>query len=467
LRAGALGAPRIVFLVLAMVGPLASLMGDSPFIFGAAGAAAPLIILAAIVIILLFGTALVAISRHIASAGGFVVFVAHAFGDRAGAAMAFMTQFAYFMATIAVYGAAGAFGAAALQQFFGWHVPFGVLVGVAVVAVATLTFLDVTISVAFVGTLFACEALIMFIFDVVVLAKGGTAAAHPASSFSITPLVHGNVPMALIWAVALFGGFEISVVFSEEARNSRSTIRRATYTVVLLLGSLYLLTMFALDDVYPAGGVIKAAETNPTGFIYGPAQHYIGTTLTDIMQALVVTSFFASLVGVHGVLSRYLFSFGRGHMVPAVFGRTHPRFKSPYVANFTMAGLSAAVLAACVIGGLNPFSQILGWFGSVAALGTEITFGIAALAIGVVIGRLESRGRWRNIALVASYGAFIATGLVSYFTIHNFPAIIGSTGWLSWLWLAYPAFGVAGYLTARYYCKTLDFSTGKIGAEAH
>jgi amino acid transporter len=421
------------------------------------------VIIAAMVIILLFGTGLVAVSRHIVSAGGFVVFVAHAFGSRAGSAMAFATVLAYNLAAIATYGVIGAFGAAALKNFLGLSVPFWVMCLVALVSVSALTFFDVTISVGFVATLLACEAAIVLAFDLMALVKGGSATAHPQSSFDFTTLFHGNIPMALIWAVALFGCFEITVVFGEEARNPRTTIRRATYAIVLLLGALYLLTTFVINDVFPAGQVVAQAGTDPANFLYRAASPYIGKTLTDVMSILVVTSMFASLIGVHSVLSRYLFSLGRARMLPTVFSRTHPRFKSPYIASFTQAGLSATVLVICIAYNLDPFTQVLGWFGSVGALGTEITFAITALAVGVVVARREAPGWWRTVAVTCSGAAFLACGSVSYFTIKNFPAIIGSTGLVSWLWLLYPALAIVGYLVARFGVKDLDLTTGQVG----
>jgi amino acid transporter len=43
-------------------------------------------------------------------------------------------------------------------------------------------------------------------------------------------------------------------------------------------------------------------------------------------------------------MTRYLYSMGREHILPAAFGKTHPRYKSPYIASLVQSAFTLVVL---------------------------------------------------------------------------------------------------------------------------
>ena len=70
---------------------------------------------------------------------------------------------------------------------------------------------------------------------------------------------------------------------------------------------------------------------------YPVAQNFVGTWLADLFKILIITGSFACSLAFWNTSNRYLFSMGRESILPRVFGRTHSKHKSPFVATVFVA----------------------------------------------------------------------------------------------------------------------------------
>jgi amino acid transporter len=64
---------------------------------------------------------------------------------------------------------------------------------------------------------------------------------------------------------------------------------------------------------------------------------YVGRWMGIALIVFVVTSNFASSFAMHQAMGRYFYSMGREGILPRVFGRTHPTWRSPYPATFAQS----------------------------------------------------------------------------------------------------------------------------------
>ena len=71
---------------------------------------------------------------------------------------------------------------------------------------------------------------------------------------------------------------------------------------------------------------------------------YVGRWLGIALVVFVVTSNAASSFAMHQAMVRYGYSMGREGILPAIFGKTHPHWKSPYVASFAQSGFTLLVI---------------------------------------------------------------------------------------------------------------------------
>ena len=151
----------------------------------------------------------------------------------------------------------------------------------------------------------------------------------------------------LLFCVAVFLGFEGTAIYSEEAKNPKRTIPRATYLCVGLISVFYIMTTWVLAVAFGVDGVQAAAQQDPAGFVFTVGADYIGNSFVDVMKVLFVTSTFAACLGLHNAVSRYQFSLARERMLPEALSVTHPVWKSPTRSSLvqTVIGLAITLIA--------------------------------------------------------------------------------------------------------------------------
>jgi amino acid transporter len=87
LRAGAIGAPALIFLVMAFQAPLTSAAGNVPLLVGLGnGMGAPTAFILCGVLLSLFGVAFAAMSRRVTNAGAYYAYVAAGINRPSGVA---------------------------------------------------------------------------------------------------------------------------------------------------------------------------------------------------------------------------------------------------------------------------------------------------------------------------------------------------------------------------------------------
>ena len=445
LKRNALGVPQVMFFVVAMVGPLAQAIGCSPFVFGYIGTGTAGAYVLGGIVMALFAMGYVAMARKITSAGGFSSFIALAFGERLGTASAYVALITYNAIIINAYGSIGAFGSVILKTLFNIDVPWQAL-SICMLLIAAITgYREINLSVKILGILAVCEIAIFLILDFVITFHGG-ANWFSMAAFSPSNIFAGNFWMGLLWSVGCFGGIEATVVYSEEARNPKKTIPRATYLVVVLIIVFYTFTTWAITNAI-GDNLKEVVLKNPTGFIFDIAAHYLGNIGNGIINGFMFTSIIASIIGTHNVISRYIYSLSRANALHLTIARTHPRFKSPHIASIIQSVVSAVVILACIILDADPFVQMMGWFGSVGILGTFVLFMSTSLSVLVLFRKLGVEKEGVGKTILAPVFSFAIILIITVMAIMNFSSISGTTGYMSYLWLLLPIAGGAGFIS--------------------
>jgi amino acid transporter len=98
--------------------------------------------------------------------------------------------------------------------------------------------------------------------------------------------------------LAAFIGFEATTIYSEEAKDPKRTVPRATYMAVLTIGLFYTLTTYLMVEGQGAAGLqdyLATLQPDPTAFLFVLGETYIGAALTTVMSLLFISSVFAAL----------------------------------------------------------------------------------------------------------------------------------------------------------------------------
>jgi amino acid transporter len=351
LHMNAIGVIGLIAGAAGAVAPLAAMFFNVPLIADQAGAAVPLVFLVSGIGMVLFAVSIVFFARRISSAGGLYTWVSHSLGKSAGYYSGWLMLGGYALFEAASAAAFGGLTDNTLSTL-GFHIPGGWVTYsiLAVIVVSILTYFDVKWSARILTPFLALEILSLFVLDIFTIAKGGAAGQDFVHTFTIAGtalkgvfpggLLGIGVGMALgIWS---FVGGEQGVAFGEEVRFPRRAIPYGLFGVFAGIGVLFVLTTYA---AVIGGGWQHAADTlgninNAPGPYFALAQRFVGGWLVPVLYVTISTSTFAAIIAFHNGMVRYLYSFGRETVLPKWFGKTHPRWKSPYTASITQSVIS-------------------------------------------------------------------------------------------------------------------------------
>ncbi len=433
LRQNALGVGAITFMVVSAAAPLTGVVGALPFAFMLGnGAGVPATFILCTVLMLIFAVGYVAMSRHVTNAGAFYAYCARGLGGAVGGGVSTVAVVAYNAMQI---GLLGLLGGAAAGQFasIGINLPWWIWSGLAIAIVGFLGYRQVEVSARVLMALVLLEYIIVFIMDFGILGKGGVSGLG-MNVFDMSAFWGGSLASAVLFCLGCFIGIEATTIYSEEARDPQTTIPRATYLSVLLIGLFFLFTSWL---VLVGAGLDKWGDTlkgmqDPTAFVPTVAGDYVPGWVTTLMGWLFITSVFAAVSAFHNYIARYTYVAGREGLLPASWGVTHPVYHSPYKGSIIQTICAIAVVALFAILGLDPIANLFTWISQLGTLGVLGMMGMTSLAVIAFFMGNKSGGNAFS-TLIAPALAAIAMAVLFVYIFMHFSDLTGAAGALGWV----------------------------------
>src|SRR6185312_10036174 len=262
-----LGVPSVVFFGVAGAAPLTVILGAVTTIYAVVGSTVvPVSYLVAAAILAVFTVGFVAMSRHIVNSGAFYSYISRGLGRVVGVGAAFVALPAYAVMQIGLFGLFGVV-ASGLLETFGIPVDWFQCALVAWAVVSVLGLLWVDLSGRVLAVLLIAEITIVLLYDLVMIlnpAGGSVSYATLSPAGVVTP----EFAALLVVAIAGFVGFEATVVLSEEAKDPRRTIARATHWAVLLPGLLCALSAWAMSVATGPDKIVESAKAQQTDLVF-------------------------------------------------------------------------------------------------------------------------------------------------------------------------------------------------------
>lgn len=426
-----LGVPALVFLIIAASAPLTVLAGGVPSSFGITGVlGVPLGYLVLGAIIALFAVGYGAMSASIRNAGAFYAYITAGLGVRQGIAASILALVSYNAMQVGLYGMFGFSLSSALDALAGVSVPWFVsaLVGWVIVGVMGMSRIDLSASV--IAVLVACEFVVVAIVDVMslVIAPEGVSAATVSPGSLAAP----GLGAMLAFGVAAFMGFESGAVYSEEARDPRRAVSRATFLAVAVIAAFYAVSSWALSvGIGPSRIIGQSAQLGPDLVFTFLSQHG-PRAFTDVANVLFITSLLAALSAFHNAAARYFFALGRTGVIPRRFDRTSARTGAPVAGSLAQSVLALVVVLGFAIAGhgsadgpLFPVLTLFSWLTNAAAFGLVFLLAVTSVA---VIGFFHRSPQGYGIGTRVIAPALAGLGLIVVFVLilANFDVLIGS-----------------------------------------
>ncbi|HEY5990710.1 MAG TPA: APC family permease [Streptosporangiaceae bacterium] len=292
---------------------------------------------------------------------------------------------------------------------------------------------------------------VIVLVDLVTTAKGGSH-GQALSAFGFGHSLKGGfsgVFYGIIFGVTSYIGFETAADFGEETANPRRYIPIAIIAATAFVVIFYLWTTYAMAIGF---GVDNGAKWGADPFaLKTVATTFVGSWLGTLVEIGALFAAFIVCVACATAGARTLFAMGREGVLPAAFGRTHPKYKTSANATFAVAVVATGMallmgypLSDSLFGA--PFSNYYFW----AITGTlAIIVVYIMICIGGVVFFHRTRDTRRCNPL--SHVAVPVLGVVVfaaalYGSVHPVPpGILKWTPYLALVWLL-AGFGVLAWL---------------------
>ncbi|MGJ8526056.1 hypothetical protein LMG33818_001804 [Halomonadaceae bacterium LMG 33818] len=453
LRKGSIGMAHIVFFVVAAAAPMTAVVGATPpaFAFGN-GAGVPGAFIIAGILYLLFSRPFTTMSLYIEQAGAFYEYVTRGLGRVMGCASATIAVVAYFAIQLSIYALFGVFMSGVIGHL-GIDCPWWLCALVALAAVILLGMRNIEVSGRILGLCMIGELLILLFLDIAIVLKGGHPQGISWAGFRPSEVFTPGLGASMVFVLGAYVGFEATAIFSEEAKNPKKTIPRATYIAVLLITGFYALSTWAIVQYYGVSNVQHIAASSLDNFYFNAARALLGDWSVEVMNILLLTSLFACLLSFHNTLNRYFYSFGQRVNAWRVLGKIHVRHGSPYIAGYVQAGIVLAIIIVFSLLHSDPYAFVFPLMSALAVLAI-VTVQILVMVSAVVffrrIAHPHSLMTTTFLPILALIGLVTAWELL----VSNLGLLTGSKGLLvmSLPWLVIGA-GLLGGVFASFFGK--------------
>ena len=347
-------------------------------------------------------------------AGGPYIYAREAFGDFIGFEVGWMFLFARVAGAAAVTNAFAAY-VAFFQPSLGQPVARAVVISVVIAAIGALNYVGVQFGATILNIFTVGKLLPLFGFVAIGLFFVDWHTVFPPPAPAFRPLREAS--LVLLFAL---GGFEFASVPTEEVIESRRYLPFALIAGLGFSAVVYILVQIVCVGTLPG----LAHDTAP---VADAAARFLGNPGAVLMAVGALLSSTGTDAAILLVGPRMLYALAQGGQLPKVFGRIHPRFRTPSVAVvlFTAATIALAVSGTfAALAALNAIGRLLYSITTCAAVpilrrrypASQRKFtlpgGWLLPALGILVSMVLLTGINKTQALIGAAG--LITGAIVY-----------------------------------------------------
>ncbi len=384
-----------------------------PLVVGVSGVATPFTILMATLSLLCIRWVMIVYARRYIGAGGIYDYVRHI-----SPSLALFTACLYFAGVLLLSAAGGytfigLFCVQFLPPILGVSIPWWVFACLA----ALLVFLFHLFGSGYVTrvrlVLTALAILPILILSLTIIVRGGNAGNTLLALLPLNTPPHALLQGVLI-AMALFVGIEATPAVSEEVRDARRIIPKATGIALYGVAFLYMLVTYASSIGFGLDHIDHwITDITPLTTL---GLRYVGGWFTILLDLALLMNALTSVSAFTAVIAKGTFALARHGFLPSVFGQTS-HFRSwsviPLLGNLLVLGCALLIIVIFTSANIDPllgFGIVATW-GYLLVMATYLILALAAIPL-----LMQSANRWWNwgclvVALVmpflALYGSMV------------------------------------------------------------
>jgi amino acid transporter len=450
LRVHSIGLPQVLFQSITHMAPAAAVAYSIYISVPSSKQALALSVLLALIACLCAAVAIGQLAKLEPSAGGLYTYAARSLGPWAGFNVAWL--FILFEPLVApfLYLEFGWAMREVMSSEAGWHWSGQWVIWALLMAVIVflLTYRDIRISTTAGVILGAFEILVFGALAVwMIFSNVGDLNLQPFNPHHADGSWNG-VFRGMVFAILAFIGFEAAAPLGEEAKNPRRTVPLAVIGSAIAIGLFYLLCAYAW--VFGAGFnnfVDQATGADPW--------RALGKTFWSGAWVLVFLAICNSIAAnsnaAVNAATRVFYALARNRLAPGPLGKTHPQFKTPYIAIIWMSIF--AVVCALLLGW--KWGPLVGF----ALIATLAVIVVVVVYILICIGciyhywtKRRAEFNWLLHFILPAAGAVLFF-FPLYYEYYKFPPTypIKYANWAALVWI-----GVGIVLTVFLYARYPD-----------
>jgi amino acid transporter len=324
------------------------------------------------------------------------------------------------------------------QQFFHWAPPALPTLALVCAVAGWVAHRDVKLSTELMLWIEVVSVSLILLVLLVLMAHFGL--QLDVDQFRLKGVHISSLGPALVLSIFSFVGFESATTLGAEARDPLRTIPRAVLQCALFAGAFFMLCSYS-EVVGFRGESGKLSETtSPLHILAGRA----GISPLGVGIDLgAFISVFACVLACTTAAARVLMLMARGKLLPASFGRTSPRHRTPTAAIILSSGLMFAATVVLSLRGVTG-SEMYDLFGSLSVFGFLTAYALVAVALPFARSAL---GQHSHTVAALSVLCVVVIILIAVFDLRS--SSDPAHARIPYLYLAYIATGIAVYLLRR------------------
>jgi amino acid transporter len=395
------------------------------------------------VIILLVAQSIATIARRRAGAGSLYSLIRPAIGPSG----TFITGWALFIGVVGIAAgslAGAGFFASRVFEKFGFSAFAGttgqvVLDLMLLIAGIYVTIASVRTAARVSATLEVISIAVIVVVLFTVMFKSGNWIDSPQISLSGAKL--DGIVFAIVLAILGFVGFEGAAALGEESDDPFHAIPRAIRGGALFAGVLYIFATYSQVAAFKGGASALAKSGSPMDDL---AAQYGLSSIQPLLNLGFAASFIAVVMACVTVGARLLFSWGNEGIVPAWFGKAHPKHRTPANAIYFLIPLVAIPTIWVLLSGVAPLAATT-YIDTVGVFGYMLAYIVVCLGAPLFLKKMSISG----VAGLWVVGVLGALSMVYVFYRNVFPVPPYPLNTLPYYFMALMTLGLVGFAVIK------------------
>ncbi|KAF2072306.1 hypothetical protein CYY_006384 [Polysphondylium violaceum] len=386
LKKNALGLVHCIAMSMSGVGPTTGIFFVFIQLAAVAGTSVPFTMIIGTLCCLSMASTISVFAKHISTSASFYSYVSEGLGKEIGFITGWLMLVGYLILSLQTVIQFSSTTADVITRNTGWDFPWIIAAAIVIVLISTLAYIGINPALKLSLVMVVCETLVVLVFSLIVLIKGGAEGNYPMAFTPAGPYSNGfsGLCRGLVFATLAFLGFETAGTLGRESRNPNKAIPRAVVGSVLLTGAWMVFGMYAMVVATGASEIFHLGNISFPIDSFG--RRYVSNWFAVFLDIAGISSTFNVCTCSFNNLYRILFSIGKADINRplSLLSYTSKKFSTPHAAIIFFTGYMVTLIGvvAAIFGIYTKGSwKIYGYLSFIGTLPLIMVFIITNIAV--------------------------------------------------------------------------------------